>query len=111
MSPEELEEGFLWAKKYCSAPRSIFRECSGRLGRIGLQLWDSISQCISVGQNKSERVGLAPKDDLSGQGHGRAGSIPGIEEWWVGRQSGSEVLECGLLGMVNWRSQKMELSQ
>jgi radical SAM superfamily enzyme YgiQ (UPF0313 family) len=25
MSPEELEEGFLWAKKYCSAPRSIFR--------------------------------------------------------------------------------------
>lgn len=25
MSPEELEEGFLWAKKFCSAPRSIFR--------------------------------------------------------------------------------------
>ena len=25
MSPEELEEGFLWAKKYCSAPRSVFR--------------------------------------------------------------------------------------
>ncbi|MCP4669284.1 MAG: DUF4070 domain-containing protein [Deltaproteobacteria bacterium] len=23
MSPEELEEGFLWAKKYCCAPRSI----------------------------------------------------------------------------------------
>lgn len=25
MSPEELEEGFLWAKKFCSAPRSIFK--------------------------------------------------------------------------------------
>ena len=25
MSPEELEEGFFWAKKYCSAPRSIFK--------------------------------------------------------------------------------------
>ncbi|MFC1885046.1 B12-binding domain-containing radical SAM protein [Thermodesulfobacteriota bacterium] len=25
MSPEELEEGFLWAKKYCCAPRSIFK--------------------------------------------------------------------------------------
>jgi radical SAM superfamily enzyme YgiQ (UPF0313 family) len=25
MRPEELEEGFLWAKKYCAAPRSIFK--------------------------------------------------------------------------------------
>jgi len=25
MTPEELEEGFFWAKKYCCAPRSIFK--------------------------------------------------------------------------------------
>jgi radical SAM superfamily enzyme YgiQ (UPF0313 family) len=25
MPPEELEEGFLWARKYCAAPRTIFR--------------------------------------------------------------------------------------
>lgn len=25
MSPDELEEGFFWAKKYCCAPRSIFK--------------------------------------------------------------------------------------
>jgi radical SAM superfamily enzyme YgiQ (UPF0313 family) len=25
MTPEELEEGFLWARKYCAAPRTIFR--------------------------------------------------------------------------------------
>jgi len=25
MAPEELEEGFLWARKYCAAPRTIFR--------------------------------------------------------------------------------------
>jgi len=24
MTPEELEEGFLWARKYCAAPRTIF---------------------------------------------------------------------------------------
>lgn len=25
MTPDELEEGFLWAKKYCAAPRMIFK--------------------------------------------------------------------------------------
>lgn len=35
MKPEELEEGFLWAKKYCSAPRSIF----GRMFRAPRTNW------------------------------------------------------------------------
>jgi hypothetical protein len=79
-------------------PRNIVRrharsseECSGRLGRIGLQLWDSIFRCISAGQNRSERVGLAPKGDWSGQGHGRAGSITGSRNGGRGHLSSREV--------------------
>jgi len=41
MSPEELEEGFLWTKKYCAAPRSIFSRVfrapkGNRLTALGL---------------------------------------------------------------------------
>lgn len=35
MEPEELEEGYLWAKKYCCAPRSIFK----RMFRAPRQNW------------------------------------------------------------------------
>jgi len=77
-------------------PRNIVRrharsseECSGRLGRIGLQLWGSISRCISAGQNRSEPAGLAPKGDLSSQGHGSAGSIPGSRNTGWGHLSSS----------------------
>jgi radical SAM superfamily enzyme YgiQ (UPF0313 family) len=35
MTPDELEEGFLWAKKYCAAPRSIF----GRMFRAPRTNW------------------------------------------------------------------------
>jgi radical SAM superfamily enzyme YgiQ (UPF0313 family) len=35
MTPDELEEGFLWAKKYCAAPRKIF----GRMFRSPRSHW------------------------------------------------------------------------
>ena len=48
MSPEELEEGFLWAKKYCCAPRSIFK----RLFRAPKK-----NRLIALGLNFSMRGG------------------------------------------------------
>ncbi|MBW1642393.1 MAG: DUF4070 domain-containing protein [Deltaproteobacteria bacterium] len=48
MSPEELEEGFLWAKKYCCAPRSIFK----RMFRAPKANW-----LTALGLNFSMRAG------------------------------------------------------
>jgi radical SAM superfamily enzyme YgiQ (UPF0313 family) len=48
MSPEELEEGFLWAKKYCCAPRSIL----GRMFRAPRANW-----ATALGLNFSMRAG------------------------------------------------------
>jgi radical SAM superfamily enzyme YgiQ (UPF0313 family) len=48
MSPGELEEGFLWAKKYCCAPRSIFK----RLFRAPKK-----NRLIALGLNFSMRGG------------------------------------------------------
>lgn len=48
MSPEELEEGFLWAKKYCCAPRSIFK----RMFRAPKENW-----LTALGLNFSMRAG------------------------------------------------------
>jgi radical SAM superfamily enzyme YgiQ (UPF0313 family) len=48
MTPEELEEGFLWARKYCAAPRSIF----GRMFRAPKTHW-----LTALGLNFSMRSG------------------------------------------------------
>ena len=48
MSPEELEEGFLWAKKYCCAPRSILK----RMFRAPKTNW-----LMALGLNFSMRAG------------------------------------------------------
>lgn len=48
MTPEELEEGFLWAKKFCCAPRSIF----SRMFRAPRANW-----LTAVGLNFSMRSG------------------------------------------------------
>ena len=48
MSPEELEEGYLWAKKYCCAPRSIFK----RMFRAPKAHW-----LTALGLNFSMRAG------------------------------------------------------
>ena len=48
MSPEELEEGFLWAKKYCCAPRSILT----RMFRAPKANW-----LMALGLNFSMRAG------------------------------------------------------
>ncbi len=48
MTPEELEEGFLWARKYCAAPRSIF----GRMFHAPKSHW-----LTALGLNFSMRSG------------------------------------------------------
>ena len=48
MAPEELEEGFLWARKYCAAPRTIF----GRMFRAPRANW-----LTALGLNFSMRSG------------------------------------------------------
>ena len=48
MTPEELEEGFLWTKKYCAAPRKIF----GRMFHAPRANW-----LIALGLNFSMRSG------------------------------------------------------
>lgn len=48
MTPEELEEGFLWARKYCAAPRTIF----GRMFRAPRANW-----LTALGLNFSMRSG------------------------------------------------------
>jgi radical SAM superfamily enzyme YgiQ (UPF0313 family) len=48
MSPEELEEGFLWAKKYCCAPRSTLK----RMWRAPKANW-----LMALGLNFSMRAG------------------------------------------------------
>jgi radical SAM superfamily enzyme YgiQ (UPF0313 family) len=48
MSPDELEEGFLWARKYCCAPRSIFK----RMLRAPGENW-----LMALGLNFSMRRG------------------------------------------------------
>jgi hypothetical protein len=48
MIPEELEEGFLWARKYCAAPRTIF----GRMFRAPRAHW-----LTALGLNFSMRAG------------------------------------------------------
>jgi len=48
MTPEELEEGFLWARKYCAAPRTIF----GRMFRAPRANW-----LTALGLNFSLRSG------------------------------------------------------
>jgi radical SAM superfamily enzyme YgiQ (UPF0313 family) len=48
MAPEELEEGFLWARKYCAAPRTIF----GRIFRAPKKHW-----LTALGLNFSMRAG------------------------------------------------------
>ena len=48
MTPEELEEGFLWTKKYCAAPRSIF----ARMFRAPRRNW-----LTALGLNFSMRAG------------------------------------------------------
>ncbi len=48
MTPDELEEGFLWAKKYCAAPRKIF----GRMFRSPRTHWFT-----ALGLNFSMRSG------------------------------------------------------
>jgi radical SAM superfamily enzyme YgiQ (UPF0313 family) len=48
MAPEELEEGFLWARKYCAAPRTIF----GRMLRAPRANW-----LTALGLNFSMRSG------------------------------------------------------
>lgn len=48
MTPEELEEGFLWARKYCAAPRTIF----GRIFRAPKDHW-----LTALGLNFSMRGG------------------------------------------------------
>jgi radical SAM superfamily enzyme YgiQ (UPF0313 family) len=48
MTPEELEEGFLWSRKYCAAPRTIF----GRMFRAPRANW-----LTALGLNFSMRSG------------------------------------------------------
>lgn len=48
MMPEELEEGFLWARKYCAAPRTIFK----RMFRAPRAHW-----LTALGLNFSMRAG------------------------------------------------------
>ena len=48
MTPDELEEGFLWARKYCAAPRTIF----GRMSRAPRANW-----LTALGLNFSMRSG------------------------------------------------------
>jgi len=48
MTPEEVEEGFLWARKYCAAPRTIF----GRMFRAPRANW-----LTALGLNFSMRSG------------------------------------------------------
>jgi radical SAM superfamily enzyme YgiQ (UPF0313 family) len=48
MAPDELEEGFLWAKKYCAAPRKIL----GRMLRAPWTNW-----MTALGLNFSMRAG------------------------------------------------------
>jgi radical SAM superfamily enzyme YgiQ (UPF0313 family) len=48
ITPDELEEGFLWARKYCAAPRTIF----GRMVRAPRKHW-----LTALGLNFSMRSG------------------------------------------------------